>query len=122
MGSSMGGVISLQAALLNPDVFGKIGCLSPAMAFKDNAGRDYFDLLAAVGKVPVRIYIDSGTAGPGQDGAPDTRRMGQALLDAGWKDGIDLMRFEDAGAEHNERAWRARLDKPLVFLFGKAKG
>ena len=23
-----------------------------------------------------------------------------------------------AGAEHNERAWRARLDKPLIFLFG----
>ncbi len=120
LGSSLGGCISLQAALLRPDVFGQAACLSPAFRFKDQAGRDYFDLLARVGKVPVRIYLDSGTAGPGGDGADATRRMGEALAAGGWVDHDghrgDLMRCEDAGAEHNERAWRARLDRPLRFL------
>jgi hypothetical protein len=32
---------------------------------------------------------------------------------------VDFAHFEDVGAEHNERAWRARLEKPLVFLFGR---
>jgi predicted alpha/beta superfamily hydrolase len=114
----MGGIVSLQAGLLRPDVFGGVGCLSPALWFQDQEGRDYFDLLAEVGKVPVRMYLDSGTAGPTQDGAPAARRMCQALLEAGWKDGVDLLCFEDSGAEHNERAWRGRLYRPLVFLFG----
>jgi predicted alpha/beta superfamily hydrolase len=119
MGSSMGGIISFQAALLHPDVFGAAACLSPVFWFKDEGEQDYFDLLAHAGKAPVRVYLDSGTAGRNQDGAADTRRMGKLLLEAGWKEGGDLMRYEATGAEHNERAWRARLDKPLVFLFGR---
>jgi predicted alpha/beta superfamily hydrolase len=118
MGSSMGGIISLQGALLYPGVFGGAACLSPALLFEDSRGRDYFDLLASVGKVPVRIYVDSGTAGPGQDGVAKTRRLVEALRQAGWRDGQDLMWHEAQGAEHNERAWRARIDRPLIFLFG----
>jgi enterochelin esterase-like enzyme len=117
MGSSMGGLISLQTGLLNPDVFGQVACLSPALWYKDRANQGYFDLLARVGKVPVRIYLDSGTAGPRSDGADDTRRLGQALIEAGWTDGVDLLRHEHTGASHNERAWRARLNRPLQFLF-----
>ena len=69
--------------------------------------------------MPVRIYLDSGTAGPRADGAADTRRMGELLLQTGWREGHDLLRYEAQDAEHNERAWRARLDKPLVFLFAR---
>lgn len=118
MGSSMGGIISLQAGLLHPEVFGQAGCLSPALRFRDEAGQGYFELLARVGKVPVQIYLDSGTAGSNQDGAPDTRRLAQALRAAGWQEGDDLLHYEAQGAEHNERAWRARVDKVLTFLFG----
>ncbi len=117
MGSSMGGNISLQAALLRPDIFGAVGCLSPALQFKDRHDQGYFDLLEKIGRVPVKIYLDSGTAGRGQDGAPLTRRLGEALIQQGWREGHDLLRFEDAGAEHNERAWRARVFRPLTFFF-----
>ena len=119
LGSSMGGIISLQAGLLRPDVFGMVGCLSPALYFTDDAHRTYFDLLDQTGKQPIRIYLDSGTAGSGQDGAPGTRRLGETLIAAGWVEGETLMRFEDTGAEHNERAWRARVHKALLFLFGR---
>ena len=122
MGSSMGGVISLQAAVLRPDVFGEAACLSSAFLFEDASGRDYFDLIRARGKQPVRLYLDSGTAGEHQDGAPKTRAMVALLKEQGWQDGVDLEHFEDVGAAHNERAWRGRLERPLTFLFGKASG
>lgn len=119
MGSSMGGIISMQTALLRPDVFGAAACLSPAFFFKDAAGKDYFDLVRTAGKKPVRLYIDHGTAGRHQDGAESTRRMSALLMETGWQEGKDYAYFQDEGAEHNERAWRARLERPLVFLFGK---
>ncbi len=119
MGSSMGGIISLQASVLNPELFGAAACLSPAFFFEDKSGRGYDYLLKVTGKVPVRLYLDNGTAGKGQDGAPQTRQMVELLRTLGWKDGVDLEHFEDTGAVHNERAWRARLDRPLFFLFGK---
>jgi len=119
MGSSMGATVSLQAALLHPEAFGGAACLSPALWFEDPNGRNYFDLLARTGKVPVRLYVYTGTGGPAQDGAPDTRRLAQALRDAGWSEGTDLRYEEEPGAEHNERAWRARLDEVLRFLIGR---
>lgn len=118
MGSSMGGVISLQTALLCPDTFGMAACLSPAFAFSDSSEQAYVELIKAAGKAPIRLYVDSGSGGAGQDGAPATRRMAALLREAGWTDGEEFMHFEDAGADHNERAWRARLEKPLCFLFG----
>ena len=122
MGSSMGGVISLQAAMLRPDVFGEAACLSSAFLFEDGADRDYFDLVRARGKQAVRLYLDSGTAGEQEDGALKTRAMVALLKEQGWREGRDLEHFEDAGAAHNERAWRGRLERPLTFLFGKGAG
>ncbi len=120
MGASLGGVISFQLALRHPEVFGGAACLSSAFWVKDAQGRGYFDLLAAVGRQPVRLYIDSGTVGINQDGAADTRRMAEALRAAGWTE-ADLLHHEAEGAAHNEQAWRARVDKPLRFLLETPK-
>ncbi|MCP4594258.1 MAG: hypothetical protein GY842_26305 [bacterium] len=119
MGSSMGGLISLQGALVAPKTFGMAACLSPAFGFSDDSADRYGKLVRSVGHAPVRLYVDSGTAGPGQDGASHTREMVALLRENGWKDGVDLVHFEDVGAKHNERAWRARLERPLRFLFGR---
>ena len=40
------------------------------------------------------------------------------LRAAGWREGRDFMTYVDAGAAHDERAWRARLAVPLEFLLG----
>ncbi|MFH0981140.1 MAG: alpha/beta hydrolase-fold protein [Planctomycetota bacterium] len=119
MGSSMGGLISFQAALLCPDTFGMGACLSPAFAYTEGSAQRYAGLVKNVGKVPVRLYLDSGTAGAYQDGASHTRAIADLLRETGWTDGKDLTHFEDTGADHNEQAWRARLEKPLLFLFGR---
>lgn len=120
IGSSMGGLVSLELALTRGEVFGRAACLSSSFWFEEPDGRTAFDVLArrrAAGPRP-RLYLDSGTAGPGQDGAPDTRRMRDALRAAGWT-AADLMHHEAAGATHDERAWRARADVALRFLFGR---
>lgn len=117
MGSSMGGAISFQGALLMPDVFGSAACLSTAFLFNDANDKGYTELVNHRGKQPVRLYLDSGTGGKHQDGAPATRAMVELLKETGWQIGNDLVHFEDKGADHNERAWRARVDRPLRFLF-----
>jgi predicted alpha/beta superfamily hydrolase len=118
MGSSMGGLVSFVIALTHPEVFGKAACLSPSFWFEDGKGKTAFDFLEARGRRPVRLYLDSGTVGQGQDGAPKTRRMAAALRRAGWASDHALLHHVDEGAEHNERAWRARAEIPLRFLFG----
>ncbi len=120
MGSSMGGVISFFMAHHHPDVFGNAACLSTAFGMDhDASGKTLSDLAALKGRLPVRFYLDSGTKGPAMDAAPLTKLMVEHLRQMGYRDGIDLLHFVDEGAEHNERFWRARLERPLLFLFGK---
>lgn len=119
LGSSMGGLVSFAIALARPDVVGAAACVSSSFWWTDAAGASAFDLLARRGRQPVRLYLDSGTGGTSQDGAPDTRRMRDALRAAGWRGGVDLEHVEVEGATHDERAWRARLERPLRFLFGR---
>lgn len=119
MGSSCGGVISFFMAYHHPKIFSAAACLSTAFGMdRDATDRDLSNLVRQKGRTPIRLYLDSGTAGKSQDAAPQTRAMAELLRKTGYKDGDDLMHFEDEGAEHNEKAWRARLERPLLFLFG----
>ncbi|MBN1511423.1 MAG: hypothetical protein JXB13_05365 [Phycisphaerae bacterium] len=118
MGASMGGLISMQAALLRPDVFGQAGCLSPSFVVFGVENSPYMTVVEQTEKVPVRFYFYNGTGGRGGDGAAGTRRVVETLRERGWRDGKDLVHHEVEGAEHNERAWREELDAALRYLFG----
>ncbi len=73
-------------------------------------------------KPPLRIWLDIGTKEGGNaeeakhtvDGA---RLLKNALVKKGWRLEKDLKYFEAQGAEHNERAWAARVEQILEFLF-----
>ena len=118
MGSSMGGLISAYAMSEYPDVFGAAGGLSTHWPANDGSVIDY---LAA--HLPARrthrFYFDHGTATLDATYAPYQQRMDAVLREAGWREGRQFMSREFAGAEHNERAWRDRLDVPLQFLLGR---
>ena len=43
----------------------------------------------------------------------------KTLIRKGWEEGKTFRYFEAEGAEHNERAWAARIDQILEFLFPK---
>jgi pimeloyl-ACP methyl ester carboxylesterase len=117
MGSSMGGLISLYALEQYPHIFGGAGCLSthwPA------GGDPLVDDLGAHLPAPGshKLYFDYGTATLDALYEPFQLRMDGYLAAAGYARDVDWMTLRFDGAEHNEAAWRARLDLPLRFLLG----
>jgi predicted alpha/beta superfamily hydrolase len=120
MGSSMGGVVSLICGYTRPDVFGNVVAMSTAFQVPDTTSHTLTGLLQEKGRGEFRLYLDSGTAGDRQDGAPLTREFAKLAADHGWGAGKDFAHFEDEGAEHNEKAWRARAWRGLLFALEHA--
>jgi predicted alpha/beta superfamily hydrolase len=113
-GSSLGGLISLYMGLTCPEVFGKLGVLSPSVWWDD---RSILRLLGQTRMRPdLRIWLDMGTA-EGLRHLRDTDLLHRRLVQRGWRDGIDLHYERVPGGTHNEDAWAARFDKVLRFLF-----
>jgi predicted alpha/beta superfamily hydrolase len=115
MGSSMGGLISLYAVEEYPQVFGGAGCVSTHWPAGGNA---LVDDMAAHLPTPGRhkLYFDYGTATLDELYEPFQQRMDSHLQAAGYTRGTDWMTLKFEGAEHNEAAWRKRVDGPLRFL------
>lgn len=116
MGSSMGGLISLYALIEYPDVFGGAGCLSTHWPIGDEF------MVTFLGKsLPMagqhRLYFDHGTETLDHDYEPYQRLMDNFVRTSGYEAGRDWLTRKFGGAEHSERAWRARISIPLAFLF-----
>jgi predicted alpha/beta superfamily hydrolase len=119
-GSSLGGLVSLYLGLKYPGVFGLVAVVSPSVWWANNYIVKYVD--AERKRPPVRIWLDIGTKEGGnveeaRKAVADARVLKEALVRKGWKPGRDLSYFEADGAEHNERAWAARVEPILEFLF-----
>ena len=117
MGSSMGAVISNQAAILYPRVFGRIGCLSGAYyvslpeIVELNQKAD-FSLIE-------RYYMDTGDAEEGL-GSPEDYLNSHAQVDAILRTKFTPGHYRSkiiSGGIHHESAWKARLAEVLAFLF-----
>jgi hypothetical protein len=79
---------------------------------------DDFSILRLLGyldqKPPLKIWLDMGTGEPEWEQVEELR---DALIDRGWQSGIDLEYHLIPNAGHNERAWAARVEPALRFLF-----
>ncbi|HKP36221.1 MAG TPA: alpha/beta hydrolase-fold protein [Pyrinomonadaceae bacterium] len=120
-GSSLGGLVSLYLGLKYPNVFGKLAVVSPFVWWADNQIVHY---TRALPRKPLRIWLDIGTKeGRDEKEAQNTtngaRLLRDTLIRKGWKFGKNLKYLEADGAEHNERAWAARVSSILQFLFPK---
>jgi predicted alpha/beta superfamily hydrolase len=119
-GSSLGALVSLYLALKYPQTFGLVAVVSPSIWW-DN--RMILRTVEALSKKPrLRIWLDTGTKEGGnrveeEKTTKNARLLRDALLAKGWKEGADLKYFEVEGGEHNERAWAARVEPMLRFLF-----
>lgn len=119
-GSSLGGLVSLYLALKYPKVFGRVAVVSPSVWFANYQIVHFVEALRS--KPHLRIWLDIGTReGRNNDEAGrsinDARMLRDSLIKKGWRLGSDLKYFEVEGAEHSERAWAARLEPVLEFLF-----
>jgi predicted alpha/beta superfamily hydrolase len=139
-GSSMGGLISVYAGYVHPDVFSKVMAMSSAVWFAERGGAWLSDnqLVSYLrGRRPpsdVRFYLDVGTTERSRDTEPDVLdRQGQpvtysraylegveavaaALRDAGVTEARLRVRV-DSGAVHNESAWARRFGDAVLWLY-----
>ncbi len=123
-GSSLGGLVSLYLGLKYSDVFGRLAVVSPSVWFADKQIVHYVEALQK--KPDVRVWLDIGTkegrtADEAQQTVAGARLLKDTLSNRGWKLGKDFQYIEADGAEHNERAWAARTEEVLKFLFPRNK-
>ncbi len=113
LGSSMGGLISFLLVWKNPAVFSMAGCMSSSFYYdNDRIFKTISD--SSRPKAGIKIYIDHG-----EDGLARGQRMFAVLTQMGFLIGTNIDYFYAPGAEHNESAWAERLERPLLFFFGK---
>jgi len=124
MGSSMGGLISVYAMSEYPQVFGGAAGLSthwPGTG-KHNATLPLAAYNYLHHKLPPpqghKLYQDHGGVGLDALYAPYQGFVDQIVRDKGYTDTHYLSKVYPAD-DHNEKAWAARLEVPLVFLLGK---
>jgi predicted alpha/beta superfamily hydrolase len=131
-GSSLGGLISMRLALAYPDVYAGAASLSGAFWPGQDTGTALRDVLAATGKVAVAIYLDhGGTVQGGGDGIYDNLEIRNQMVGLGWARSdapacpaggagpSDLCYFHDAGATHDELAWKDRAWRFARFFLGR---
>ncbi|UYZ64610.1 alpha/beta hydrolase-fold protein [Hymenobacter weizhouensis] len=112
-GSSMGGLISVYAALKYPQVYGKVGVFSPAFWF---AERPLFDYVAQHPAHPeTRFYFVSGTT-ESQTMVP----LMQAMRDALQKGGVpaaNLSYQARPDGQHAEWFWKREFAAAYQWLY-----
>lgn len=120
MGSSMGGLISLYALCQYPHVFGGAACLSNAWDIGENHILNFF-----IRHFPPpqshKLYLDMGSAET-DDPALNTyltesqNEIQQRALQAGYREGENLLTRVFESHIHSEKDWRRRVHIPLGFL------
>ena len=118
MGSSMGGLISQYAMSRYPDVFGGAGCVSTHWPAGDGITLDDF-ATHLPDPATHRYWFDYGTQTLDAGYEPYQKRADEILREAGYVEGQNWITRKFEGAEHSEKAWRLRVDQPLVFLLGR---
>lgn len=123
-GASLGGAISLTAATLHPEVFGKVLAESTPMLANKKALFMYFGKQK---KWPAKVYFgmggreDAKDAAASQQYAASASAFGELLKGRGFSES-NLRIVVEPDAVHNEQAWAGRLGAALEFLFPPVAG
>jgi predicted alpha/beta superfamily hydrolase len=113
-GSSFGGIVTLHLGLTRPDVFTRLGVVSPSLWWDDGVMVKRVEGLAK--KPPVKVWLDMG-GDEGPQAVPDLLRLREAMVAKGWREGRDLRVVVEPRAQHNEDAWARRMDLILLWLY-----
>ena len=112
IGSSMGGLVSLYAAVEYPGVFGKAGIFSPSLWFSEQA----FQHVAARGKrADQRYYLLAGSQ-EGGNMLGNIQRLENLLRQIGFQDHeLELIVKQDGA--HSEWFWAREFPDAYIWLF-----
>ena len=123
-GSSLGGLFALYAALVYPDVYGRVLAFSPAFFINPQI----FPLARALTprQPPTRYYMLSGLAESGPTLPPNTFAVQQdAMRDTLVRAGVDtadVRSLAPADGQHAEWFWRREFPAAYRWLFRPAEG
>ncbi len=124
VGSSLGGLMAVYAAMEFSDSARHHAALSPALWVTREDENDLvpniFERYAGSPGPDVRIWLDSGTGdgtAESSDDMENTLKMRDLLIDCGLVMGHDLMHIIEPGGVHNEASWSHRLDRVFEFLY-----
>ena len=116
-GSSMGGLMSIYAAVEYNDVFSRAASLSPSLWVSK---RGMAELIRSADiAAPTMVYMDMGSA---EAAEAKTLRMPEAMFNTAKllaEKGADVAARIVPGAVHNEAAWEKRIPVFMDYLFGK---
>lgn len=113
-GSSLGGLVTLYLGLKRPDVFGRLGVMSPSVWWDRRV--ILRNVRESRPKPRLRIWVDMGTR-EGRQHLENARLLKVGLLKAGWVDDDDLHYEEALGGTHSESAWGGRFGRVLEWLY-----
>lgn len=125
-GSSLGALLALHVARQHRTVFGACLAMSPSLWWDER--KLLHDWALDPGPLKgIRFWVDIGThEGVAGDRAAEVspavqhcRELAQVFDSAKLVPGRDYYYSEILLAGHNEAAWAARLDKALLFFYGK---
>lgn len=113
-GSSMGGLISLYAAWIYPEVYSKVMVFSPSLwVDPDLISKSSF----ITDKTPFKLYLYAGMQ-EGERLISLTNRLEQAILDktkTGWD--ASIKKSLEPSGKHNENDWGREFPKALKWLY-----
>jgi predicted alpha/beta superfamily hydrolase len=120
MGASMGGLMTLYLGHVYPQVFGRLGALSPALMWGDRYMFTLWDH-APSPKAKTLLYVGGAEQyefhGVQLDYVPITRDFHQHLKQLGYPE--TLLQFRLAEGEiHHEKGWQRQLPGLLPWLLG----
>ncbi|MCS7012691.1 MAG: alpha/beta hydrolase-fold protein [Chloroherpetonaceae bacterium] len=107
IGTSFGGLCAAYVGIKAPDVFQQIGVQSPSFWKYP----EIFELYEKSPRLPLRIYISSGTI---HDTALRARQMHDVLTRKGYEHF-----YRETNESHSWGTWRGTLEEMMLYFFGK---
>ncbi len=113
IGSSLGGLISFYLALHYPEVFSKIGMMSPSLWWNNCEAISDAKLISD--DHHFNFWIGAGTA-ESDDMMDEVLNLKNILEEKCGTEGV--IQFTDPNATHSEEAWAHRVHGPIIQFFG----
>lgn len=113
MGSSLGGLISLYAAIEHQDIFGMAGVFSPSLWFSE----DIFNFVQFTGKqAGMRIFLLAGEQEDGGSVVQENQRLYKILRRVGFRT-KEIRYATHRDGQHSEWYWAREFPAAFEWLF-----
>ncbi|MEN0006422.1 MAG: alpha/beta hydrolase-fold protein [Bacteroidota bacterium] len=112
-GSSMGGLISIYAGLMYPEVFSRLMIFSPSLWVAPNI---HFHAISFDATQRSKIYLYGGRA-ESATMESNIRRFQQAMEEQGVNDNLEFKVVIDPEGTHNEGRWGQEFPAAIKWLF-----